>query len=61
MPPSGKLSTFECTIKPRPDRAQALKDNYIAALSELQKFEVDLLPSDKERMEALRKELQLQP
>ncbi|KAF9032825.1 cytochrome P450 [Hymenopellis radicata] len=51
---------FECMIKPRPDRAQALKDNYIAALSELQKFEVDLLPSDGERMETLRKELQCQ-
>ncbi|KAF9032832.1 cytochrome P450 [Hymenopellis radicata] len=50
---------FECTIEARPDRAQAIRDNYIAALSELQKFEVDLLPSDQERMETLRKELQL--
>ncbi len=45
---------FECTIKPRADRAQPIKDEFVSALGELEKFEVDIMGNDSERMRDLR-------
>ncbi|KAF9030595.1 cytochrome P450 [Hymenopellis radicata] len=48
---------FECSITPRPERAQMLKENFFAATGELQKYEIDLEESDKQRLRELRARL----
>lgn len=45
---------FDCSINPRPGRTQSITQDFVAATPWLQNFEVALVDSDQEKIDALR-------